>query len=77
MTYSEFYRSYLNAKVTTKSYRLGQHFINLFVADEYTDPIFKGLWEKDGTEASEQIRQIIARYHWNELDLPLLRKELV
>ena len=77
MTYSEFYRSYLNAKVTTKSYRLGQHFINLFVADEHTDPVFKGLWEKTDTEASEQIRQVITRYQWDELDLPLIREDLV
>ena len=72
MTYTQFYRNFLNLKVEVPSYRLGQYFINLFIKDE-TDPVLKGLWDKTDTEASEQIKTVLDKYQWDVMDLPLMK----
>ena len=75
MTYTQFYRNFLNLKVEVPSYRLGQYFINLFIKDE-TDPVLKGLWNKTDREAAEQIHKVIDKYQWNVMDLPLMKEKL-
>lgn len=75
MSWIDFYESFLRTKHSTPSYRLGQHFINMFIEDENSDDITEGLWEKSGDEAHIQCFQIIEKYQWDVQALPLKNKK--
>ena len=75
ITWSEFYESFIVLKESVPSYRLGQHFMNMFIMDrsELTcDEVCKGLWGKTGDEAVLQCYQVINKYQWSTQKLPLL-----
>lgn len=71
MTYTNFILDYLEKSKQTPSYRLGQHFINLFIEDE-SDPLIEGLWQADHVLAGIMIINIINTYQWDYDDMPLL-----
>ena len=71
MTYAEFYQDYNKISEQTPSYRIGQHFINLFIEDE-SDPLLEGLWQADYRDAVLMISNIINTYQWDYDNLPLL-----
>lgn len=64
MTYNEFIQDYVAVKKEQPDYRLGQHFINLFIKDE-SDSGLNELWEKDGEEAISQILEVLFKYQWD------------
>lgn len=64
ITYNDFIQDYVAIKKEQPDYRLGQHFINLFIKDE-SDPVLDGLWEKNGEEAISQILEVIFKYQWD------------
>lgn len=77
-TYQDFHKSWQDIHDKVPSYRIGQHFMNLFIRDELSNSVmFKGLWEKTGEEAYEQINDIIQVYQWDLDDLPIMREELI
>ncbi|AGG57810.1 hypothetical protein VPBG_00038 [Vibrio phage helene 12B3] len=74
-TWQQFYKSFLQVLETTPSYRLGQHFMNMFIYDtsEFTcDEACKGLWNKTGDQAFTQCFEIINKYQWDVENLPLV-----
>lgn len=76
-TWQEFYKSFLSVLETTPSYRLGQHFMNMFIYDcsEYTcDEVCKGLWNKTGDQAFTQCMEVINKYQWDTQKLPLVNR---
>lgn len=78
-TYQDFHKSWQDIHDKVPSYRLGQYFCSLFLkntTDDNCDSIVKGLWEKTGEEAYEQINDIIKVYQWDLDDLPIMKKEL-
>lgn len=80
ITWQQFYKSYRAIHEGVPSYRLGQHFCNLFIRDSdptTCDPVVKGLWNKTGEEAFSQCFKIIEHYHWDVNELPLEREDLL
>lgn len=78
-TYQDFIISWKQINDRVPSYRLGQHFINLFIKDcsDFTcSEVCKGLWNKTGDEAFKQIKDIINVYQWDLNDLPIMNKHL-
>ncbi|AUR86393.1 hypothetical protein NVP1084O_186 [Vibrio phage 1.084.O._10N.261.49.F5] len=74
-TWQDFYKGFIEIKEKVPSYRLGQHFMNLFIEDDYqSDMMFKGLWDKTGDAAMTQIMEIINVYQWDTQDLPIMNK---
>lgn len=62
----EFFKSYREKAVDCPSYRMGQHFINLFVEDDCSDEIFSGLWEETNNDVvCKRILSICYRYQWD------------
>ena len=77
-TYQDFHKSWKDIHDRVPSYRIGQHWVNLFIKDEMSNEVMiKGLWEKTGEEAYEQINDIIQVYQWDLDDLPIMREELL
>lgn len=70
MTYAEFYQDYKQLREQNPSYRLGQHFINLFIEDE-SDPLIEGLWQASHADAMSTIFNVMWAYQWNHNDMPL------
>jgi len=64
---------YTEKSVKSPNYRLGQHFINLFIEDE-SDPIFNGLWQADQKEAFIIILDVMKAYQWDYDNMPLKSK---
>lgn len=77
MTYQEFEQEYFNLISDPKvgdTYRLGQHFINLFIKDSSSYGMQK-LWnEKVIDTARERIHYVIESHDWDWNDLPVLEK---
>lgn len=73
MTYTEFYQDYKQLSEYNPSYRLGQHFINLFIEDD-SDPLLEGLWQADYKSATMMISDIINTYQWDYNNMPLLKE---
>lgn len=73
MTYVEFYQDYIKLREQTPNYRLGQHFINLFIKDE-SDPVLEGLWQANERDALLIISNIVNTYQWDYSSIPLLDK---
>ena len=70
MTYVDFLQDYFDKRKKCEDYRLGQHFINLFIKDSST-PRMCTLWEeKDVLKAEKQIHEIINILQWDYDDLP-------
>lgn len=70
MTYVDFLQDYFDKRKQCEDYRLGQHFINLFIKDSST-PRMCTLWEeKDVLKAEKQIHEIIKILQWDYDDLP-------
>ena len=75
ISYQDFYKSFLSIRENVPSYRLGQHFINMFIKDENTCfELTKGLWQKTGDEAMTQICEIIKAYQWDLQNLPVVNR---
>lgn len=77
ITWQEFYKSYLILKVCNRSYRLGQHFMNMFIyycSERTCDEVCKGLWEKTGEPAFEQCMEVINKYQWDTQNLPMIER---
>lgn len=76
-TYQDFITSWKQIHDKVPSYRIGQHWINLFIKDEQAcEVMVKGLWNKTGDEAFQQIKDIIDVYQWDYNDLPVMNKHL-
>jgi hypothetical protein len=76
-SWQDFYESFLKIKETCPSYRLGQHFMNMFIRDrsELTcDEVCKGLWDKTDDEAFTQCFEVINKYQWDVQELPLVQE---
>lgn len=74
ITWQQFYKSYYSIRENAPSYRLGQHFCNLFIRDSdptTCDPVVKGLWDKTEEDALIQCLKVIKHYHWDMNALPL------
>ena len=71
MTYVEFHQDYNKISEETPSYRIGQHFINLFIEDE-SDPLIKGLWQANHADAMIIIFKVMWVYQWDQNDMPLI-----
>lgn len=79
MSWPEFIRSYNKAKRNVQDYRLGQHFMNLFIKDKSDltcDECLKGLWQKDGKEALDQIAKVVEKYNWDLNQLPVIKERM-
>ena len=78
MTFDQFIQEYYSLISDPKvghTYRLGQHFINLFIKDS-SSPRFQKLWnERNFKLAKFEICEYINEVQWNYEDLPLLTKE--
>jgi hypothetical protein len=72
ITWSEFYQSFAVISKYNHHYRLGQHFINMFVKDSNSDEVFEGLWESDSFDAHAIINKVIEKYQWDLLKLPVV-----
>jgi len=80
ITWQQFHENFLSLKQQCPSYRLGQHFCNLFIKDSdptTCDAVVKGLWDKTGDEAFVQCFKVIKYYQWDLQDLPLIDSKLV
>ncbi len=73
MNWIQFYESYLKIYQDSPDYRLGQHFVNLFIKDD-SSLLLQGLWNKTGDEASTQIMHVIECFQWDMNKLPLVDK---
>ncbi len=73
MTYAEFYQDYIKLREQTPNYRLGQHFIDLFIKDD-CDPLLEGLWQANERDAVLIISNIVNTYQWDYSSMPLLDK---
>lgn len=71
MSWSEFYSSYQKEWHKCKSYRLGQHFVNLFIVDR-TGDLADQLWNLPNDQAVEKIYQIISDLWWNPDELVII-----
>lgn len=70
MTYWELEDQFFRIQSRIKSYRLGQHFINMLIQEEVTMP--EGLWEECNIEkARHMINDVIVDYQWDWDDLPV------
>lgn len=77
ITLHEFDKSFQKIHASNHDYRIGQHFINLFIKDSSSDEMCR-LWnEKDQDKAGEMIVEIIQRYQWDFRKLPVLREDLL
>ena len=77
ITYQDFYKSFWSIRENVPSYRLGQHFVNMFVKDSNTrDKLFEGLYNKTGDEAMTQICKIIEAYQWDLQKLPVVNRNI-
>lgn len=77
ITWQGFYESYMKIKEVTPTYRLGQHFMNMFIKDrsDFTcDEVCHGLWNKTDNEAFTQCFEVINKYQWDVQTLPLLQE---
>jgi len=70
MIYKDFIKDFNYHQEKSPSYRLGQHFINVFIKDE-DDELIGDLWNKSGTSAVKHINRIIETYQWDYNDLPV------
>ena len=77
MTYQQFLADYytlINDPSVGKTYRLGQHFINLFIVDS-SDIRMQKLWNETQLKlAKVEICKYINEMQWDYEDLPLLKK---
>lgn len=73
ISWVDFYKSFLSIKETVPSYRLGQHFVVLFIKDESSE-VVQGLWDKTGDAAFLQCQEVINEYQWDVQALPLVNK---
>ena len=74
MTFSDFMKGYEALKTTNPTYRLGQHFITLFIKDSSSEEMQK-LWnEKDEHITMSCINEVLRKYHWATHDLPEIPK---
>lgn len=76
MTYTieDFTKDYYKQRKVCDTYRLGQHFINLFIVESSTDFMCK-LWNEEIIDfAKVMINDFIEENHWDYNDLPLLEK---
>lgn len=76
ITYNEFLKDYVAIKKEQPDYRLGQHFINLFIKDE-SDSVLNELWDKDGEEAISQILEVIFKYQWDFNALVVVQRNTI
>lgn len=70
-SYQDFHRNFMQIKENVPSYRLGQHFCNLFLRDSESDEVSRGLFQKTGDVAAMQIYDVIKTYQWDMDDLPI------
>ena len=76
MTYTidDFTKEYFQIRKGCPSYRLGQHFINMFIVESSTDFMCK-LWNEEITDLAQfMINDFIEENQWDYNDLPLLEK---
>lgn len=74
MTFEQFLQHYQERKDTCYSYRLGQHFINLFIKDS-SSPRMQNLWNESNFKLAKfEICEYINEVQWDYSDLPLLEK---
>ena len=77
MTYQQFIEDYnqlINDTAVGKTYRLGQHFINLFIKDSSSAEM-QCLWNQSDIESAKfAICVFIDDMQWDWEDLPLLKK---
>lgn len=74
MTYADFYKSYLAIKEKNPSYRLGQHFVIMFIKDECSDPEVRSLWNAKDEKATAMIKNVIDKYQWDMNNMPVLKR---
>ena len=72
ITWNEFYTSYMGYRKLVPSYRLGQHFVNLFIKDRSSDLANK-LWNLPEAGAMHVTLRTIEDLQW-DLDKLLLVK---
>ena len=78
MTWKQFYKSYLELSNKVPSYRLGQHFINVFIKDESVDSELAVLWsESNQVLAINQCLRLIEQYQWDMEALPIVQRVLI
>ena len=76
MTFDEFLLDYRDKHEQCESYRLGQHFINLFIKDS-SSLRFQKLWnERNFKLAKFDICEYINEVHWDCEDLPIREDRL-
>ena len=76
MTFDEFLLDYQDKHQQCESYRLGQHFINLFIKDS-SSLRFQKLWnEWDFELAKFEICEYINEVQWDYEDLPIREDRL-
>lgn len=73
ISWVDFYKTFISIKETVPSYRLGQHFINMFIKDE-SDEVVQGLWKKSGDAAFFQCQEVINKYQWDVQALPVVNR---
>ena len=71
-TIINFYKEFTAINKETPSYRVGQHFCNLFIKDSSTEEMCKLYNEENIKEGWVLIDNLINSWDWDYLDLPLL-----
>lgn len=75
LSWKQFYRNYLELSNKVPSYRLGQHFIIMFIKDENADEELSGLWNQTNQVlAINQCLKVIDKYQWDMDKLPIIDK---
>lgn len=70
--WDEFYSTYRELRNEVPSYRLGQHFVNLFIKDRSSDAYNK-LWNLPEAGAMRVILRTIEDFQWDLGKLPLVK----
>lgn len=74
MTFEQFLQQYREELKVCPSYRLGQHFINLFIKDSSSRRM-QLLWNESNFKLAKfEICEYINEMQWDYNDLPLLEK---
>ena len=71
MTFDDFLMDYQDKHQQCESYRLGQHFINLFIKDS-SSLRFQKLWNESNFKLAKfEICEFINEVQWDYEDLPI------
>ena len=74
ISWGQFCDSHTTIQKDIPDYRLGQHFINLFIKDSMSDERFDRLWNLDDADSVRLIYEICLDYQWDFNNLVLLER---